>query len=475
MDKITLLEVDRGRVSREQERIAQNHHSIETTLVSKESDPIDNKAKKKTRHLSPPEEMDKIIERRTLPLWIIFIIFSTLIGTFFWGSKIVFFNNEAYIVAVDKTLLDIATVEKRLFLPTVVTAAQIQPSSEYFVENKDAGRVEKVFFRSGEKIKKGEPILKLTNTDLLLSVLRLETEVAEQVTNLSGLEISYNKVEVEYDLEITRLNYEFVEAKTRLELRSALFKKGYISVAEIDELNREKHYKKSLLELRKQRRELELSERMTQKNLAYSLVQDIHRNLDIAKSTLDDLIVKSEIDGVLVSLDVELGQFKERGSALGKVYRMEEPKVIALLDEYYLPRLSLGSKARFKSLSGDSYELTLVTIFPEVQSGRVEMEFEFSTLPPEHFVSGQSIDIEIPIGKSSQDALILPNKDFMGQTGGQWAFVIEPDSHRAIRRSIVVGERSSNEIKILQGLKEGEHVIVSSYRDFSDASELNLE
>ncbi|MFV8906617.1 HlyD family efflux transporter periplasmic adaptor subunit [Serratia fonticola] len=428
----------------------------------------------KKQRLPPPELMDKTLERRPARTWLWLTISIIGIAVASWLFLKVIASNKIYVIPVSRASLSIMTVKRGAFQPAVATVAQIQPAEEYFIENKDAGRVEKVFVQPGESVQRGDSIVQLTNTDILLSVLKLETDVAEQINNLSTLEIVYNKTKLEYDLEITRISYEFSEVVEQLKLQGPLLKQKFVNASLVDQLRRERDYKQGLLILRQKWRDLELAERMAQINTARKIVDDMRSNLDIAKKSLDDLLIKAEIDGTLASLDVKLGQFKARGAALGRVYFMGQPKVIVLLDEFYLSRLSVGTKAEFKTKEGILYFLSLTKILPEVEAGKVKLEFKFDVEPPQEFISSQSIDIRISTGASSQDTVLLPNGEFIGKTGGRWVFVVTPDMKKAVRRNITIGERSAEQIEVLEDIEPGEQVITSSYRELAEANELNI-
>lgn len=339
----------------------------------------------KKQRLPPPELMDKTLERRPARTWLWLTIFIIGIAVASWLFLKVIASNKNYVIPVSRASLSIMTVKRGAFQPAVATVAQIQPAEEYFIENKDAGRVEKIFVQPGESVQRGDSIVQLTNTDILLSVLKLETDVAEQINNLSTLEIVYNKTKLEYDLEITRISYEFSEVVEQLKLQGPLLKQKFVNASLVEQLRRERDYKQGLLILRQKWRDLELAERMAQINTARKIVDDMRSNLDIAKKSLDDLLIKAEIDGTLASLDVKLGQFKARGAALGRVYFMGQPKVIVLLDEFYLSRLSVGTKAEFKTKEGILYFLSLTKILPEVEAGKVKLEFKFDVEPPQYF------------------------------------------------------------------------------------------
>jgi HlyD family secretion protein len=86
---------------------------------------------------------------------------------------------------------------------------------------------------------------------------------------------------------------------------------------------------------------------------------------------------------------------------------------------------------------------------------------------------GQGVDAYITLAAPTQ-ALLLPNDAFASDSGGAFVYVLEADSRHAVRRPIRSGRRSHRQLEVLEGLKEGERVIVSSYKAFGESKKLEL-
>ena len=124
--------------------------------------------------------------------------------------------------------------------------------------------------------------------------------------------------------------------------------------------------------------------------------------------------------------------------------------------------------------NGNEYPLRVRKVYPEVRNGRFRVDLVFTANKPETIRTGQSYNIKLQLGESS-DALLLPKGSFFQSTGGQWIFVVVPDGGEALRRPIRIGKQNSRYYEVLEGLDAGETVITSNYDSFGEAERIVLK
>ena len=106
-------------------------------------------------------------------------------------------------------------------------------------------------------------------------------------------------------------------------------------------------------------------------------------------------------------------------------------------------------------------------MYPGVQNRQFEVDLEFLGVPPRGIRRGQTLRMRLEIGEPAE-TLVLTNGPFFEDTGGQWAFVVDPGGRFADRRDIRLGRRNPEGIEVLGGLEEGDNVIVSTYASLAD-------
>jgi len=181
---------------------------------------------------------------------------------------------------------------------------------------------------------------------------------------------------------------------------------------------------------------------------------------------LDNLTLRSPIDGQLSTPQLEIGQGVTAGQRLGQVDVVGAYKVRCPIDELYLPRISTGLGATFK-FAGKEYKLMIKYIYPTIANGRFQVDMDFDGEEPNGIRRGQSVRLRIALGNSSEQ-ILLPKGGFYKDTGGNWVFVVLPEGNKAVKRQIKLGRQNTENFEVLSGLEPGDQVITSSYTHFGD-------
>jgi HlyD family secretion protein len=139
--------------------------------------------------------------------------------------------------------------------------------------------------------------------------------------------------------------------------------------------------------------------------------------------------------------------------------------VSAFVDEFYLSRVTIGQTATV-DIDRRAYELEVMKLYPDVRDRQFEIDLLFTQTPPD-VRRGQTVRMRLEIGQPA-DTLVVANGAFFDDTGGQWVFVVDPSRDFAERREVRFGRRNPEGIEVLEGLRNGEQIITSSYGSFLD-------
>jgi HlyD family secretion protein len=211
----------------------------------------------------------------------------------------------------------------------------------------------------------------------------------------------------------------------------------------------------------------------TQMSSLQEALDAMNTNLGIARQNLDDLTIIAPISGQLTLLEANAGESKAPGIRIGQIDQVNSFKVTALVDEFYLSRVIIGQRAT-ADIAGDEYLLEISKVYPGVQNRQFEIDLEFLGSSPEGIRRGQTLRMRLEIGQPA-DTLVVANGRFYEDTGGQWAFVVDRSGDYAERRSVRFGRRNPEGIEVLDGLRDGESVITSSYEALTDFERIQFQ
>jgi len=389
-----------------------------------------------------------------------------------FGGYTVFANASQSNYRIEASKLTVAKVEQARFEDYVQLRATVAPKRTIYIDANEGGRVEKKFIEEGSYVKKGQQLLELSNSSLQLGVITREAQITEQLNNLQNTKLAMAQDNLNIRNQLIEFNYK-ITSLSRLEgKRKLLLDKDIISqetyLTTLDDLSYYRKKREITLARKTQNEKIRVVQ-MAQ--LEESTVQ-LSKNLKLSRKNLDELIVRAPFDGYLTSLDAELGESIGRGARIGQIDNTNEFKMSAMVDEFYLNRVSQQQIASLTQ-SGQEYRLVLKKVYPKVQNGQFKVDFAFSKEQPKKLHRGQSFQLKLQLGDEKQ-ALLIPRGGFIQETGGQWIFVLSEDGKDAKRRQIRVGRKNPQYLEILSGLTVKDRVITSSYNQFKHNQTLSL-
>jgi HlyD family secretion protein len=368
--------------------------------------------------------------------------------------------------------IDVSIVTRGEFLEYIPVTATVVPLTTHYLSATEGGRVEEVYREAGSFVETGDEILRLGNTNLLMDVMYREAELFQQSNNLRNSKLLMEQNRLQMDREILEVDHEIARQKRITESYERLNRESLISRQEYEEA-------RDRLTYLTEKRELVLAAQSEDQKFRESQIEQLELSLDrirsnlaVVKENLESLVVRAPISGRLTALDAEVGESKTRGERLGQIDVLDSFGLRAEIDEYYIARIASGLRGNFP-LADETYAVQVDKVYPQVVSGRFEVDLHFVGEQPVDLRRGQSVRMRLELG-DPYDAVLLPNGPFHQTTGGRWLFVVAASGSEAGRREITLGRQNAQFLEVLEGLEPGEKVITSPYEFFGDAERLIL-
>lgn len=401
---------------------------------------------------------------------------ATIVGIVGIGALIFssyYFTSGNSRLNVDAERITISEVSEGPFREFIPVNGMVMPISTIYLDASEGGRVEERFVEDGAVLKKGDPIMRLSNTDLELSLVNQETQVLNLLTQAQISETQAQQASISNKNSLATANNGLVEAKRVYELNKNLYEQKAIGKQEYQQALNEYNYQKEMFELTKQNvlQDSIISTRnMEQSKRTYG---STNASLELMRRKVDDLIVRAPVDGQLTALDAEIGQSKVPGDRFGQIDVLSGFKVRADIDEHYISRIYPDLDGEF-TLSGKAYKLKIKKVYTQVLNGRFQVDMEFEGDVPKGIRRGQTLQIRLALSDETK-AVLLPKGGFYQQTGGNWVFKLSADGKAAFRADVQLGRQNPDYYEVIQGLEPGEKVVTSSYETYDKVQELNIK
>ena len=417
--------------------------------------------------------MDRLIEKKRWTLKKILWISGTSIFVLFIIYYIIFGDKSSKLnVEVDK--ITIEEVTQDIFRDYITVIGTVAPIQTIYLDATEGGsRVEEIIRKEGSIVKKGDIIVRFSNTNLILDISNNEANVSRTVNELRSTRLQMEKQTLDTRSQLLQLAFDLKDKERTYRNNKVLFEQKHIAKEEFEKSQEAWELTNERLKLFRQSWKQDSIFRLTQIKTLEEDADRLQKNLSIVRKRLESLEFRAPVSGELASLNLEVGQVIGMGTRMGTINVLDSYMLKVDIDEHYISRI-------VKNLTGDCefsskmFKGLIKTIYPEVRNGRFTVDMVFTDSVPTNIRIGQTSRINLELGES-QKAVLLSRGGFYQSTGGQWVFVVDPSGCFATKRNIRINRQNPRFYEVTEGLTPGEKVIVSSYDNFGTVDKLILK
>jgi len=350
-------------------------------------------------------------------------------------------------------------------------AGNLVPEDIRWITTTASGRVEDIVLHPGAIVKPGSVILQLTNPDLKQQVNDADLAVKAAVAQLDNARSSLKTTKMQQEMAVANAQGAYDLAVTDYEANRTLLTQGLVA----DQLVKQKlltvNVQKNSLELAKKQLEYAIELEKSQLAPQEAAVSSARARYDQLARQLADLAVKSDMSGSLQVVSVEVGQQVGPNVNLARVSDPKRLKAQIRVSETQTRDLAIGQQAKIDTRSG-IVKGHVSRIDPAATGGLVGVDVSIDEPLPPGARPDQSVDGTIELERL-ENVLFVESPTF-GQEGGTiQLFKVMPDNE-AVRTPVKLGRRSVQFVEVLEGLREGDRVILSDMSAYDNNDRVRL-
>ena len=190
--------------------------------------------------------------------------------------------------------------------------------------------------------------------------------------------------------------------------------------------------------------------------------------VEYARRRVDELKLRAPVDGFVGSLAVADRSMVPINGPLLTLVDLSVLEVELEIPETYAQDLGLGMTAEITTPEGKAMG-TLSGLAPEVVRNQVLARVRFTGAQPSNLRQSQRVSARLLI-EEKRNVLTLPRGPFVEAGGGRVAYVVSGGV--AERTPVRLGATSITAVEVLEGLKEGDQVVVSGTDAFENAQRI---
>lgn len=324
---------------------------------------------------------------------------------------------------------------------------------------------------AGEQVSAGQVLAEVFSPELSNQLRQAESSLEQRKVELERQRIESRQQALDKRKEADLADVALVAAKREQRRATEANERGVIPVidfekAQDDLRNAELAYKHAIADadLFDERLAFELRASEFEVSRQQLLVDDLHRQID-------DLSIKSPVDGIVGDLLVDQKAAVSRDTPVMAVVDLTRFEVDALIPESYADDLGIGMQAEVQ-VGGQSYAGQLVAVSPEIVNNQVASRIRFVDKQPSNLRQNQRLATRILLAEH-KDVLMVQRGQFLDSGAGRIAYVVN-DDRMAVRRTIQTGARSLGAVEILSGLQPGDTIVISNFDPFRGADSVLL-
>ena len=321
------------------------------------------------------------------------------------------------------------------------------------------GRVERLVILAGTPVKADTVILELSNPELELQALDAESQLRAAEASLTELRVRLESQHLDPEAAAARVKADFHQARMRADADQELAKNGLIADInlKVSQVTAEELGNRDRIE----RKRLDISDEAIGAQMAVQAAQvDQRRALArLRRRQFQDLKVRAGLDGVLQQLPVEVGQRVTPGTPLARVAQPERLKAVVKIAETQAKDILIGQKATVDTRNG-VIEGHVARVDPAAQQGTVTVDIALDGELPKGARPELSVDGTIELERLAD--VLSVGRPAQGQAESLVGlFRLEEGGKEATRTRVKLGRASVNTVEVVEGLKEGDRVVLS--------------
>ncbi len=335
--------------------------------------------------------------------------------------------------------------------------------------------VTRILVLPGTKVTPDTVVMDLNDPELQQQLLSAQSALKGAQADYKSLQATLNSTLMDKKIAAAQVDASYTQDQRQAQTDEALYKLGVVSGLvssasknTADQLTAQKKLSEEQLDVNAKAIAVQLASQETK-------VDQAKAQLDLYEKEADALHVRAGISGVLVPLatPVQVGQHVTAGTSVAEVIQLDKLKAALQIAETQARDIQIGQPASIDTHNG-IIPGHVTRIDPSSVNGTRTVDVELDGPLPPGAVPSLSVDGIIDLARL-HDVLYVGRPALGNENSTLSLFKIDPDGKGAVRVPVKVGRASVNAIQVLEGLKEGDQVILSDMSREDSVDRIRLE
>ena len=368
-------------------------------------------------------------------------------------------------------IVQISTVELGKVVRSFSGEGIVEPQSEVLILSPASSIIKEILEEVGSHVNEGEPIIILDPSPIQSQIENIQDQLEIKQNSLRKNKLNARSTKVDLDYNVQVKNLRIASLKSELADQEQLLEVGGISPAKFEKTKQELELAEKDLVMLKEKNSINLQQLEADEEGLRLQIEMQEKELAVKEEALSKMIIRAPSAGIILSIRGKVGEKVDNDRLLIEMSDLTNFKIQGKVDDDYSEQLKTGTRV-YVGLDNEQLTGVVGTVNPVIRDRKIE--FDVNLRESNHYKLRPNLNVSLDIVREERDSVLrINNGPAIGRGNEHKVFVLQ--NGNAIEREIKTGMRTEEYVEVIEGLTEGERIVLSDIFSVEDLEELELE
>jgi HlyD family secretion protein len=369
-----------------------------------------------------------------------------------------------------KPELVVAVTERGNVIESFSGEGIVEPQSEVIILSPASSIIKEILKEVGSHVDDGEPIIILDPTPIQAEIENIQDqlEVKQNSLTKNRLNARSTKVDLEYNVQVK--NLRIASLRSELADQEQLLEVGGISPARFEKTKQELELAEKDLEMMKEKNSIRLQQLEADEEGLRLQIEMQQKVLAAKEEALSKMIIRAPSAGIILSIRGKVGEKVNSDQLLIEMSDLTSFKIQGRVDDDQSDHIKTGTRV-YARIDNEKLSGVVGTVSPVVRDRKIE--FDVNLQESSHYRLRPNLSVNLDIVLEERDSVLrIPNGPAIGRGQSHEVYVLRMG--QASAATIITGLKTEEYVEVVEGLQEGDRVVLSEVGSLTDLENMEL-
>jgi HlyD family secretion protein len=364
----------------------------------------------------------------------------------------------------------ISTVEVGKVVTSFTGEGIVEPQSEVLILSPASSIIKEILQDEGTHVNAGEPIIILDPTPIQAQIENIQDQLEVKQNSLTKNRLNARSTKVDLDYNVQVKNLRIASLKSELADQEQLLEVGGISPARFEKTKQELELAEQDLLMIKEKNSIKLQQLEADEEGLRLQIDMQEKELALMEQALIKMIIRAPSAGIILSLSGKVGEKVDKDRLLIEMSDLTNFKIQGKVDDDFSELVKTGTRV-YVALDNEKLSGVVGTVNPVIRDRKIE--FDVNLLESNHHKLRPNMNVSLEVVRQERDSVLrIHNGPALGRGDEHRIFILQNGT--ALEREIKTGLVGGSYVEVIEGLAEGEQVLLSGLSSMENLDVVEL-